>query len=56
MVNILDWFTPPYRWEHEHEEVLGWFAKKKYRDVKITKDELFGFNILGVKDTVRTIH
>ena len=49
MVNILDWFTPQYRWEHEHDEVKSWFEKRNYEDIKITTDELFGFNITGVK-------
>ncbi|HLK31065.1 MAG TPA: class I SAM-dependent methyltransferase [Puia sp.] len=52
MVNILDWFTPQYRWEHEHDEVEGWFEKRGYKNVKITTDELFGFNITGEKAPV----
>ncbi|HXB45216.1 MAG TPA: class I SAM-dependent methyltransferase [Puia sp.] len=51
MVNILDWFTPQYRWEHGHEEALSWFEKRGYVNIKITTDELFGFNITGVKGT-----
>lgn len=54
MLGILDWFTPPYRWEHEHDEAKSWFQKRGYTDVRITSDELFGFNITGVKGTHHT--
>ena len=49
MIDILDWFSPEFRHEHTHEEAEGWFAKRKYINVKITTDELFGFNITGIK-------
>ncbi|WP_462248654.1 methyltransferase domain-containing protein [Ferruginibacter sp.] len=51
MVSILDWFTPEYRWEHTHEEAAGWFKKRNYSKVKITTDEVFGFNIIGEKNS-----
>lgn len=47
MVNILDWFTPEFRWEHDHEEACSWFYKRNFTDVKITTNEMFGFNITG---------
>jgi SAM-dependent methyltransferase len=49
MVDILDWFSPEFRWEHTHDEAASWFSKRNYRDVKITTDDLFGFNIIAVK-------
>ena len=49
MIDILDWFSPQYRWEHEHDEVAGWFKKRNYKEVNVTTDELFGFNMTGVK-------
>lgn len=52
MLNILDWFTPEFRWEHGHEEVMAWFHKRNYEDVIITTDGLFGFNTTGRKKTV----
>ena len=54
MVNILDWLTPQYRWEHEHDEVVSWFEKRDYANIKITTDELFGFNVTGVKGAHHT--
>ncbi len=49
MIDILDWFSPEYRWEHEHQEVEGWFERGNYISVKTTTNELFGFNMTGVK-------
>lgn len=54
MVNILDWFTPQFRREHEHSEVKCWFEKRGYDNIKITTDELFGFNMTGVKNIDHT--
>ncbi len=51
MLSILDWFTPEFRWEHTHEEAENWFNKRNYSKVKITKDEVFGFNIIGEKNS-----
>jgi SAM-dependent methyltransferase/uncharacterized protein YbaR (Trm112 family) len=50
MIDILDWFTPEFRHEHTHDEAAGWFAKRNFTEVKITTDELFGFNITGIKE------
>lgn len=49
MIDILDWFTPEYRWEYTHEEVENWFTASNYREVQVTSDELFGFNTIGTK-------
>ncbi len=49
MVDILDWFSPRYRWEHTHEEVTSWFQKRQFRSIKITTLNEFGFNIIGTK-------
>jgi len=49
MVDILDWFTPQFRWEHGHTEVAAWFYKRGFKNVKITTNEVFGFNITGEK-------
>lgn len=49
MIDILDWFTPEFRWEHDHEEARAWFYKRHYTRVQITSDEVFGFNITGEK-------
>jgi len=49
MVHILDWFTPEFRWEHEHTEVTSWFYKRGYKNTGITTVDTFGFNTVGEK-------
>ena len=49
MVDILDWFTPQFRWEHDHDEVKSWYYKRGYHDLKITTETIFGISIVGVK-------
>lgn len=49
LVEIIDWLSPEFRWEHHHDEVTNWFYKCGYKDVKITANETFGFNITGVR-------
>ncbi len=49
MIDILDWFTPEFRWEHDHEEAKTWFSKRNFSNIRITTDEVFGFNIIGEK-------
>lgn len=49
MIDILDWMTPEFRWEHTHEEAKSWFIKNNFSSIKITTKELFGFNIIGIK-------
>jgi SAM-dependent methyltransferase/uncharacterized protein YbaR (Trm112 family) len=50
MIDILDWFSPEFRWEHNHEEVIGWYKKRNYSKIKITTTNVFGFNTTGVKN------
>ncbi len=47
MVDILDWMTTEFRWEHTSEEVTNWFLNNNFNQVKVTTKELFGFNIIG---------
>ncbi len=49
MVDILDWFTPEFRSEHEHTEAAAWFYKRGYTKVSVTTVNTFGFNIVGEK-------
>ncbi|MEO6611888.1 MAG: class I SAM-dependent methyltransferase [Chitinophagaceae bacterium] len=49
MIDILDWFSPEFRWEHTTDEAAVWYYKRQYHAVKITTTNLFGFNITGVK-------
>jgi len=49
MVNILDWFSPEFRWEHSHTEAAAWYYKRDYNNVQVTTTSIFGFNITGIK-------
>lgn len=49
MVDILDWFTPEFRWEHDHEEIRSWYYKRGYDDLQITTETIFGISIIGIK-------
>ncbi len=49
MIDILDWMTPEFRWEHTHDEAASWFVKRSFTDVRVTTNEVFGFNIIGKK-------
>ena len=50
MVDIFDWFSPEFRWEHNHEEAAVWFKKRNYNDVIVTTSTMFGFSIIGKKN------
>lgn len=50
MIDILDLFSPEFRWEHAHDEAAAWFSKRNYNRVQVTTNELFGFNIIGYKN------
>jgi 2-polyprenyl-3-methyl-5-hydroxy-6-metoxy-1,4-benzoquinol methylase/uncharacterized protein YbaR (Trm112 family) len=52
MIDILDWFTPQFRWEHTTDEVTTWFLKDNFSNIKVTTTSAFGFNMIGVKETV----
>lgn len=47
MVEILDWFTPEYRWEHEPEEVHGWYQELGYAQIRTTDQNDWGFHVVG---------
>lgn len=55
MIDILDWFSPEFRWEHEQDESASWFSKRKYANVKVTTTDLFGYNITGIKHAHRDL-
>ncbi|TMI75087.1 MAG: methyltransferase domain-containing protein [Bacteroidetes bacterium] len=49
MIDLLDWLSPEFRWEHEPSEADSWFYKRNYHSVRITTVGTFGFNITGIK-------
>lgn len=48
-IDILDWFSPEFRWEHSHTEAAAWFSKRNYQNIKVTTIDMFGFDIVGEK-------
>ena len=49
MIALMDWFSPEFRREHTPDEVRTWFAKRGYRELRVTTSEHFGFNFIGKK-------
>ncbi len=49
MIDILDWFSPQFRWEHTKAEVEVWYMKRNYHSIKVTDDNMWGFNMTGIK-------
>lgn len=49
MIDILDWFSPEFRWEHTHSEAASWFRARGFDNIKVTTESIFGFNIIGKK-------
>ncbi|HEV7330757.1 MAG TPA: methyltransferase domain-containing protein [Flavisolibacter sp.] len=49
MIDILDWFSPQFRWEHTIAEAESWFIKHQFKAVSVTTSNAFGFNMLGQK-------
>ena len=49
MVEILDWFSPQYRWEHEKTEVESWLWKRSFTATRITDENMWGFNVVAKK-------
>lgn len=49
MIDILDQFTPEFRWEHTHEEAKSWFDQQNFYNTRVTTSNIFGFNITGVR-------
>jgi ubiquinone/menaquinone biosynthesis C-methylase UbiE/uncharacterized protein YbaR (Trm112 family) len=51
LIDIYDWFAPIYRWENTHEKASAWF-ESDFINNKITSLEVFGFNIIGIKNKI----
>jgi SAM-dependent methyltransferase/uncharacterized protein YbaR (Trm112 family) len=48
-VDLLDIYTPRYRWMHTQDEVKGWYRELGLESVKTTEVRQWGFGILGTK-------
>ncbi len=49
MVNIYDLLACPYRYEHTEDEVIGWFRKAGFKDMKVTERAKVGFGVCGTR-------
>jgi SAM-dependent methyltransferase/uncharacterized protein YbaR (Trm112 family) len=49
IVDLLDLYTPRYRWMHTEPEVKSWFRESGYASVETTEVRQWGFGVLGVK-------
>lgn len=52
MIDILDWFTPEFRHQFEQQEAATWYYKRIYAAVTTTTVNLFGYNMVGIKQKV----
>lgn len=49
MIDLLDGFTPEFRFEIPHDVAREWLEKRNYSNVSITTSSQYGFSITGVK-------
>lgn len=49
IIDLLDQFTPEFRFEITHEQAIGWLNNRKYDDITISTQNQFGFSITGKK-------
>jgi len=49
IIDLLDLFTPEFRFEIPSDLVKVWLMRKKYTNIKITTKNKFGFSIVGDK-------
>lgn len=48
-VLLLDRYTPRYRWEHDPEEVTGWYRELGYEQISQTETRFNGFGIAAIR-------
>jgi ubiquinone/menaquinone biosynthesis C-methylase UbiE/uncharacterized protein YbaR (Trm112 family) len=51
IIDLLDGFTPEFRFEIPHDLAITWLSRRKYNNIKITSENQFGFSIAGDKQT-----
>jgi len=49
IIDLLDGFTPEFRYEIPHEVVVTWLKERKFDNIKITTTNQFGFSIAADK-------
>ena len=49
IIDLLDQFTPEFRYEIPHDQAMLWLKRRKYADIHITTENQFGFSVTGNK-------
>ena len=49
MIDLIDGFSPEFRFEHSQGEVISWLTRRRYHAIKITSVNKFGFSVAAVK-------
>jgi ubiquinone/menaquinone biosynthesis C-methylase UbiE/uncharacterized protein YbaR (Trm112 family) len=49
IIDLLDFFTPEFRFETSHDIAMVWLQEREYKNIKITTSNQFGFSISGGK-------
>jgi len=49
IIDLLDGFTPEFRFEIPHDLAIVWLQRRKFEKIKITTTNQFGFSIVGEK-------
>lgn len=49
IIDLLDGLTPEFRDEIPQDVAISWLMKRKYQNIKITTESMFGFSITGDK-------
>ena len=48
-IDLMDIYTPRYRWMHSQDEVKQWYQTLGFEDVKVTEVRDWGFGVVGTR-------
>ena len=52
-VDLMDIYTPRYRWMHTQDEVKGWYRELGFESIKTTEVRKWGFGVVATKPWAR---
>lgn len=52
MIDLLDGFTPEFRFEIPHDVAKGWLKQRNYSNIEVTTSSQYGFSLTGTKNNV----
>jgi 2-polyprenyl-3-methyl-5-hydroxy-6-metoxy-1,4-benzoquinol methylase len=47
MIDLMDALSCEYRWEHTEDEAISWYARRGYKNIRISTRNWFGFSLFG---------